>query len=374
LNAGLPVEAIPAEESLPSTAKGAVPEHAMVENIARVTEITRNIYRQASVKSVLFTAVNDIGRHWNASRCIAVLSTPGKPPSIALEYCGTGVQPSNVHAIVKLVAMLQPLIIAHGPLVIGSEGVAAWLTPLKQFASGLGIDALLAMPLVEGEEHVGLIIMAQCGMGREWGSSDAVVLKTIADQAVQALANARLRSLVKNLAVKEEKSGLLKRSSYLDILLSEISRAQNQRSPVTLMLLNFGRSADLMREVGEAAVHLMLQQIGQVVSTHVRQNDMAVRYDLSTVALILVDTDTRSALPIAEKIRGLISGLRVPGTNVTPTLTVGIAEAVMQANFDPIDVVTEVINRVEEALQIASVEGGARVRALAPESYATATS
>jgi hypothetical protein len=99
-----------------------------------------------------------------------------------------------------------------------------------------------------------------------------------------------------------------------------------------------------------------------------------VRYDLSTVALILVNTDTRSALPIAEKIRGLLAGLRVPGANVTPTLTVGIAEAVMQAQFDPVDVVTEVINRVEEALQTASVQEASRVLALPPVSYATATS
>src|SRR5689334_21954288 len=37
-------------------------EENAVDNFARVTEITRNIYRQANVKSVLFTAVNDIGR------------------------------------------------------------------------------------------------------------------------------------------------------------------------------------------------------------------------------------------------------------------------------------------------------------------------
>src|ERR1051326_1896387 len=56
------------------------------ENIARVTEITRNIYGQANFKAVLFTAVNDVGRHWNGSRCVAGLCTPGKPPSAALEY------------------------------------------------------------------------------------------------------------------------------------------------------------------------------------------------------------------------------------------------------------------------------------------------
>ena len=57
-----------------------------VDNIARVTEITRNIYRQANVKAVLFAAVNDVGRHWNASRCVAGLCTPGKPPQAEGPY------------------------------------------------------------------------------------------------------------------------------------------------------------------------------------------------------------------------------------------------------------------------------------------------
>src|SRR6478735_2789289 len=58
-----------------STPASATYEENAVDNYARVTEITRNIYRQANVKSVLFTAVNDIGRHFNASRCVAGLST-----------------------------------------------------------------------------------------------------------------------------------------------------------------------------------------------------------------------------------------------------------------------------------------------------------
>ena len=52
---------------LPAHAPPAPPatyEENAVDNFARVTEITRNIYRQANVKSVLFTAVNDIGRHY----------------------------------------------------------------------------------------------------------------------------------------------------------------------------------------------------------------------------------------------------------------------------------------------------------------------
>ena len=89
-----------------------------MDNIAKVTEITRNIYRQANVKGVLFATVNDVGRHWNASRCVAGLCSPGKPPSAALEYCAPGVKQSDVMAIVKLIGVLQAMAVTRGPVIL----------------------------------------------------------------------------------------------------------------------------------------------------------------------------------------------------------------------------------------------------------------
>ncbi len=361
LSAGMEV-AQPGKEAAAQTALvRSLADEAAVDNIARVTEITRNISRQGSVKSVLFTTVNEVGRHWNATRCVAVLCKPGKPPSIALEYCAPGAEPSDVHAIVKLVAMLQPLLIAHGGLAVDESGAGPTMASLKQFAGGMGIDSLLAVPLVEGDEHTGLLLLAQGASARKWRSTDTVVLKTIADQIVLALANARLRSLVKNLAVTEERSGLLKRSSYLDVLLSEVRRATQQESTVSVMLMNFGNAAELSRERGEAAVESAMQHVGQLVCAHIRQNDIAVRYDLSTLALVLADTNDKNAFFAADKLRKVLAG-----NGRLPSLTVGIAEAVMNPAFDAVDIVTELINRAEAALQVALQEGGDNAHSLAP--------
>jgi len=48
------------------------------------------------------------------------------------------------------------------------------------------------------------------------------------------------------------------------------------------------------------------------------------------------------------------------------TLTAGIAEAAIQHNYDPVDIVTEVINRAEAALEVATADGGNRAHAIAP--------
>lgn len=331
-----------------------------VDDFSLVTEITRNIYRQASVKSVLFTAVNEIGRHFNASRCVAGLCTVGKPPSAALEYCAPGVKQSDVIAIVRLIGVLQQLAL-HG--VVNLAGNAQELDSVREHIHALQIESLLAVPLIDAGEQAGLLILEQCEP-REWRQTDIVVLKTIAEQMVLAVSNARLRTLMKTLAVTDEKSGLLKRSSYLDVLLSEVRRSLQQQTPLTLMLLHFGKASVLIKEVGEPAVEGMMQQIGQTICSHVRQNDVAVRYDKTSIALLLSDTDSKNAFLVVDKMKKVLVPNKIPGTDRNPPITVGIAEAVLQPHFDSVDIVTEVINRVESALDAARSEGGNRAHAL----------
>jgi diguanylate cyclase (GGDEF)-like protein len=339
-------------------------EENAVDNFSRVTEITRNIYRQANVKSVLFTAVNDIGRHYNASRCVAGLCTIGKPPSAALEYCAPGVKQSDVMAIVKLIGLTQQLAI-NGPVSIPNAKASRDLAPAAEHVHALNIESLLAVPLIDAGEQSGILILEQTSP-RQWQQTDIVVLRTIAEQMVLAVSNVRLRTLMKTLAVTDEKSGLLKRSSYLDVLLSEVRRSLQQKSPMTLMLLHFGKASTLAKEIGEGQVENMMQQLGQTLATHIRQNDVAIRYDLTTIALVLSDTSEKNAFLVVDKMRKVLAPTRIPGTERAPSISVGIAETVLLERFDAVDMVTEVINRVESALEVARTEGGNKAHSLAP--------
>jgi len=218
---------------------------------------------------------------------------------------------------------------------------------------------------MDSGEQTGILILEQCAP-RLWQKTDIVVLRTIAEQMVQAVSNARLRSLMKTLAVTDERSGLLKRSSYLDVLLSEVRRSMQQQTPLTVMLLHFGRAGALIKEIGEAQVENLMQQVSQIISSHIRQNDVAVRYDLTTIALLLSDTTEKNAFLVVDKMRKVLASTKIPGTDRNPPISVGIAEAVLQEKFDPADIVTEVINRVENALEVARSEGGNKAHSLAP--------
>jgi len=153
------------------------------------------------------------------------------------------------------------------------------------------------------------------------------------------------------------------------LLLAESKRAIQNSAPLSLLLLQFGRSAAMVKEYGEAEIESVLGKIGQLFAANIRSNDLAFRYDTTTVAIILGDTATKEATLAVEKLRKIISEVRLPAKNgaekgLPAQFSAGLAEAVVKQEYDPVDIVTEVINRAEHALAQSLAQGPGKVVAL----------
>jgi diguanylate cyclase (GGDEF)-like protein len=356
-----PPAAATASASAPAPA---VDPMAEMRNLTRVAEITRKLYHQGTAPAVLTTAVNEIGGHWEVSRCVALMRTPGSAPTAMQEFCGKEVQEGNPAAIKAVMCALQDMA-SEEPIQLADAQTAPELQGVRKAVAELGTTAVLAFPLTNDEDSVGVLALLH-NKPRDWPHTDAVVLKTLADQMVIALNNAGLRRLVKNLSVTEEKSGLLKRGSYLDLLLAESKRAVQNASALCVLLLQFGRSAALVKEYGEAAVEGTMEKIGQQFAANLRTNDLAFRYDTTTIAIILGDTTEKEAMMAIEKLRKIIAGVRLPAKEGSEEghameFSAGLAEAVIKESYDPVDIVTEVINRAEHALATSLAHGLGKV-------------
>lgn len=359
----------------PSTpATSASDPAADVRSFTRVAEITRKLYHQGTAPAVLSTAVKEIGAHWEANRCIAAMGKPGLPPTAMNEFCAEGSKKGSVPLLGELIGCLQQAVSGHDPLAIQDAPKAPALQGAKKSVADLGASSILAVPLSDGDETVGILVLVH-NRPRVWQQADMVVLKTVADQMVIALNNAGLRRLVKNLSVTDEKSGLLKRASYIDLLLAESKRAIQNSSALSVVLMNFGKSSALIKEHGEAGLQAVMERAGQLFGANIRSNDLAFRYDTSTIAILLGETSEKEAMMAIEKLRKIIADVRFPGKDgaaqgTAAQFSAGIAEAVIRTEFDPADVVTEIINRVEHALAQAVAQGPGKVVALAPAAMA----
>jgi diguanylate cyclase (GGDEF)-like protein len=354
-----------------AAAATAASDAADVSSLARVAEITRKLYHQGNAEGVLKTAANEIGANWKTSRCLVALRKPGLPPSSVQEYHMERLIPASSVALVSLVETLQDLVVARGTVTFGDAGNAPELMGIRKAIEELQVESLLALPLTEGDDQIGVLILTQ-NTGRIWQATEVLVIRTLSDQVLIALNNAGLRRLVKNLSVTDEKSGLLKRASYLDLLQAETRRGLQQGTAVTVLLMQFGRRGALIKEYGEQAVTTVMEQIGQLFSANIRTNDLAFRYEATTVALVLGDTGEKEAVLAVEKLKRLLGEVRFPGKDKAVEFSAGLAQVVMRQHFDPVDIVTEVANRADHALELAVAQGVGHIVSQAPQFAASA--
>src|ERR1700693_1057826 len=165
---------------------------AEMRNVTRVAEITRKLYHQTTAASVLTTAVNEIGGHWEVSRCVAMMRTPGSTPTAVQEFCSRGVKAGSSGAIKEVMCALHDLSLSSPssePVIIADAQRSAELEGARNAVAELGAMAVMALPLSNGDDSVGVLALLH-NKPRAWPQTDAVVLKTLADQMVTALNNA----------------------------------------------------------------------------------------------------------------------------------------------------------------------------------------
>src|SRR5579863_3850486 len=192
----------------------------------------------------------------------------------------------------------------------------------------MGLETSLGVQLNDPETQspAGMMI-AGFAAPHLWKPNETYFLQSIGDQMLMCVHHTRLRSLVRTLAVADEKTGLLARGSYIDCLLHESQRARVHGVPLTLALLQIDNGPDLLRQQGEAPLDRYIEQLGKTVHASLRQTDLAVKYTSWALAFILPETPLTGARTLAEKLRKVVGGLRPPWEGAQLTTSVAITEA-----------------------------------------------
>jgi diguanylate cyclase (GGDEF)-like protein len=223
----------------------------------------------------------------------------------------------------------------------------------------IGLDTVLGVPLTDRETQApsGMLVAGNAGT-RKWKPNESYFLQAVGDQVMIGVNHTKLRSLMRNLAVADEKTGLLGRGSYTDALLAESGRAKSQNTPLSLLILQVDRGLELMRQQGEQQFERHIEQLARTLQATVRQNDLAVKYTGWALAFILPDTRLADALNLAEKLRKVAVGVKPPWNGAGLTVSVAVAEAQSKPEYESEDIVTDLINRADFGLEEARRKGG----------------
>ena len=332
-----------------------------LEDLRKISEITANIYREGTPQNVVQVAVNEIGRALNSSRCWGGLGTSDRPAALWAEYCSPTSSASDPAAAARLFATLMGQAKAK-PDGWSMEDAAQFpvLAPIASEIQKLGIRSLLALPLIENEQPSGLLLVEQCDRHRAWSQGEIVLLNAISTQVAIAVNNTKLRRLVRSLSGTDEETGLLPRSSYIDCMLSEALRAKKQSQPFSVCLLEPENPSALAKALGDAGLQLYLKQVSKALQSNMRQNDIAIRYNPCSIAVLFPDTALPQGGLALEKFSRAISQIKPDNAN-PPQFCSVICEVHLSDSFDAVDGVTEAINRLESVLEQSRKEGGRRV-------------
>lgn len=346
----------------PVVAPPAAPVTTAVEtrrDLAAIAEINRLMYRQSTPRELLSATAAEIGKYLGVTRCLIAFGAAGEAPQITAEYFA----PGNLAAGESRVPSILTMISKATPDPLGTiELQASGVPGLRD----LGFESALAVVLTDKETQTpaGAMLVGDASL-RKWKPNESFFLQAVGDQLVLSVSHTRLRSLVRSLAVADERTGLLSRSSYIDCLLMESNRARSQGTPLSLIIVQADRGGDLLRQHGDAAVEKYVEQLAHALASSVRQTDIAVKYTAWSLVFVLPNTSLENASALAEKLRQTAGAVRPSWGSQDLTVSAIVAEASSRPGDENEDRVTEWINRAEAGLDEARERGGSALVPLA---------
>jgi len=327
-------------------------------DLAAIAEINRLMYRQPTPREVVGTTAAEIGKYLGVARCLIAIGATGEAPQVAAEYSAPGVTPVGASRIASIIPLAS-----NAPAdALGGIELSASSSPAL---GELGIESSLAVLLTDKETQTtsGALLVGDA-KSRKWKPNESFFLQAIGDQLMLSVSHTRLRSLVRSLAVADEKTGLLSRGAYIDCLLVESNRARSQGTPLSLIVLQIDRGGDLLRQQGDAALDQYMQQLVRALNSAVRQTDIAIKFTAWSLVFVLPNTSLENARSLAEKLRQVAATVQ-PGWAGELTISAIVAEASSRPADDTEDRVTEWINRAESGLDDVRQRGGDALVALA---------
>ena len=330
----------------------ATPAAETRRDLAAIAEINRLMYRQSTPRELLSATAAEIGKYLGVTRCLIAFGAAGDTPQITAEYFAPGNLAAGASRVPSILAMISKVT----PDPLGTIELQASSIPGLR---DLGFESALAVVLTDKETQApaGGMLVGDAS-ARKWKPNESFFLQAVGDQLVLSVSHTRLRSLVRSLAVADERTGLLSRSSYIDCLLMESNRARSQGTPLSLIIVQADRGGDLLRQHGDAAVEKYVEHLAQALSSSVRQTDIAIKYTAWSLVFVLPNTSLENATALAEKLRQTAAAVRPSWVSQDLTVSAIVAEACSRPGDENEDRVTEWINRAEAGLDEARQRGG----------------
>lgn len=174
----------------------------------------------------------------------------------------------------------------------------------------------------------------------------------------------RFQRKIETQATLDSLTGLPNRRGFDLLAAQAMLEAQREPKPLTALLLDLDHFKRLNDTYGHLAGDQVLSGFARHLASCLRQSDIVCRWGGEEFIVLLKDTDSATALKIAEKIRLLIEQQRYTYEGKNMRLTVSIGVTTLQAN----DTLHSLLSRADHAMYRAKQTGRNRTCVEMPHS------
>lgn len=185
------------------------------------------------------------------------------------------------------------------------------------------------------------------------------VAQTLGEHLSLALANFRLREVMRQQSSRDPLTDLYNRRFMEESLYRELRRAAREEGSIGVLMIDLDEFKALNDAYGHATGDVALRTIADYLKAAIRGDDIACRYGGEEFVVILPKASLTDAVQRAEALR---TGLRSLGDPSSPTLVPSVTISVGVAAFpDHGSTSEELLAAADEALYRAKAQGRDRV-------------
>ena len=181
------------------------------------------------------------------------------------------------------------------------------------------------------------------------------------EQFEKDLANSRQELQVSNtrlkeMAIKDDLTGVYNRRLFNDRLHEEMKRAMRYKRPISLLMLDIDGFKEVNDDFGHMVGDVVLEKFAQLLKASCREVDVVARYGGDEFSIILPETDDRGAMLIAERISKKVEKQvflkKDEGKTITLTISIGVSTCTRV-----LDETEDILHFADKALSMAKKEG-----------------
>jgi len=170
--------------------------------------------------------------------------------------------------------------------------------------------SILCAPLISRGRTIGVVEIMNRAAGSRFTKRDMNLLLTLVEPAAIALENAFLFQKTEQLAVTDDLTKLYN-SRYLNSYLEQaIGRAREGSGSLAVMFLDLDGFKSVNDRHGHFYGSRTLREVGNLIRSAVREEDVVSRYGGDEFVIVLPDTDAEGAVAVAERIRNALKSHR----------------------------------------------------------------